>query len=146
VTEPKNPATESDSTPDPLENDGRERDFVLQLLAAATQQSTVAEIGLTITVGGTVVTGTLVGRDAWFQALEAWLESQAEGAGSIAGAFSQAFQEDPPVDDPAMFGYLHLKDARFFVGSRMAPEEGTFWRGRISEVSGFSFGTLSTSR
>lgn len=43
-------------------------------------------------------------------------------------------------DDPS---FIHLRDARIWTGATVIPSgEGTFWRGRLSDVVGWVFGEL----
>jgi hypothetical protein len=43
--------------------------------------------------------------------------------------------------------YIHLKEAKFFLpsgaGKPIPANQGVWWRGRLSEVSGFILGSLA---
>lgn len=41
--------------------------------------------------------------------------------------------------------FLHLKDAKFFAAEHLVPQVGSHWRGRLSEVDGWSPGVLARS-
>jgi hypothetical protein len=130
--------------------------------------------GLILTLGGLVVSGTLIPDWQWFEDVEraardAWVASggdpEAEQAG-IPGLVS-AMGRDTLVNKrdeylaarDAMQGlsdryqrllneserasYVHLREARVFSpGDPPLPGNGMYWRGRLSEVSGWSFGLL----
>lgn len=121
-------------------------DLVLQVLAK-TAQDNPFEIGLTLTVRGAVLTGTLVGRDTWFRELAAWLESRVEGYGDLASSIGEALTQLAPggTSSAEHYAYLHLKDARVLSGHLLPTLDGLFWRGRISEISGFAIGTLNAA-
>jgi hypothetical protein len=42
----------------------------------------------------------------------------------------------------AQLTFVHLRDARVLIGGHGIPKNGMHWRGRISEVSGFTLGVL----
>lgn len=134
----------TDQTPEPTPTDFTVPDLTLQLLANLAQRGSVDGVGLTLTVGGAIVTGQLVGRSEWFAGLH-------EAHGDRLAAVSEPFKKfDERVTekrgeegDPTRFNYIHLKGARYLTGAGFAPTEddaGMFWRGRLTEVSGWSFG------
>lgn len=57
-------------------------------------------------------------------------------------AFRERLATDPKAPSPML---IHLKDARFFhaAGKPIPNNRGVWWRGRLSQVSGFMLGTLS---
>ena len=115
------------------------------------------EMGVTLLVGGLLVSGTLVGGATYF---EGFSRSFYEG-------FSSSFPDDPEVSESvrssfAQLGllypssgdgntslpppeFIHLKQAKFFTpGNKPTPDnQGVWWRGRLSEISGFHLGNLS---
>lgn len=123
--------------------------------------------GITLQVDGLLVSGTLASTEAYFNGFASDLSGS-----SVDPKISQAFkdavpkltagpvpklkpadlpesvryakQKLPPSDDETSPRYIHLQDARFYhVGRTFIPENrGVWWRGRISEVSGFTLGTL----
>jgi hypothetical protein len=112
------------------------------------------EVGITLTIGGSTITGRLVAAKEYrkeFGRLMARLSGvdpdSAEGA-EVVATFSP--DEASPVTglDPEVVplaehpGYLHLKQARVSLGPDLAPAEGVLWRGRISRVDGWSLGHL----
>lgn len=120
--------------------DGRSVDWYLQALVSIVDSLPV-EMGITLVIGGSVVSGTLIGRKKFFEFLsrefsEAWPLDKAR--------FRDAMTpEDPGTeDDPALTQYLHLADARIISpGGTIPANRGVLWRGKINAVSGFSLDT-----
>lgn len=107
--------------------------------------------GITLNVGGFLVSGNLIGGKDYF---ESFGTDFAEGLASegTADKIKESFasigypnisdKDENKVSSP---GFIHLKDAKFFNtnGNPIPENKGVLWRGRISEVSGFSLGLLS---
>lgn len=132
------------------------KDWFLQ----STIESVIAagvEIGVTLTVGGAVVSGTLISGKTYFKELGEVLAgaSQQEGdmqsvLGSSWSKYSAIYEkpEDAPEDwraPPA--GFIHLRDARYYAPGQgpLPSNQGVLWRGKLSAVDAFSVGSLSTS-
>ncbi|MEU5945122.1 hypothetical protein ABZ793_06115 [Micromonospora sp. NPDC047465] len=130
-------------------------DVVLQILAKGAQEGGL-ELGVTLSVSGGLVTGTLVGRDRWFQELGDFIEQAADrpDARSLADELGELMSEvGKPADgedgfvSTLQYVFIHLINARYVQGSQLMPNQGTMlWRGRISEVAGFSVGTLAAGQ
>jgi hypothetical protein len=39
--------------------------------------------------------------------------------------------------------FIHLKNAQHIFGGEFIPQNGTYWRGKLCDVSGFTFGNMS---
>ena len=116
-------------------------DEILKSFAAVSQKDPTASMGLTVTVAAGLITGDLIGANRWFKEIgEAHpeLRELAEGLGSTAG------RTDLP-DDQVDWTYIHLRNARIFTGGQQFTTSGggIYWRGRISEITGWSFGIFS---
>lgn len=111
-------------------------------------------VDVTLCVGGTLVSGSIIGGRAYFEGLA---ESAALGPGDAemarrARAFLRGPAEmygeapgDAPVDAAdAPVVYIHLADVRFFTaaGRRLPGAAGLLWRGRLGAVDGFVLGAL----
>ncbi|NAZ86990.1 hypothetical protein [Kineococcus indalonis] len=116
-------------------------DAVLELLSTMADRGTV--VAITLFSGGQVVSGTLVGRDRWLQEFVGRAARGGGGGRQIAEQVQGLFRAADlrrPGDGRAPRDYLHLLDAQIDGLPRIA--EGLLWRGRISEVAGWSLGSL----
>ncbi len=116
-------------------------DGILQTLVSLAQ-TTGLSMSLTLNVSGTTVTGELVGRNSWLDLLA--LELPGNDGSTLGGSLQENFRtDDDDLVDYTTYGFIHLRDAKFFVGNKMAPGSGgVLWRGRLSEVSGWCFGEM----
>lgn len=144
---------------DGMENRRRRRapDRMLALLLLAAERD--IRIGLTVDVGGGVVTGTLIGTLAYCRALadqfvsttgntemdEGFAESFRDLVDDAAG-IARGDRRHPP--DAAAYeqsvGFLHLEDARYVTPAGLLPQgrHGVLWRCPVSAVSSWSVGDL----
>lgn len=105
--------------------------------------------GVTLNVGGTVLTGQLISGGEYFRGFAAEFGDAAgdtpfgHSMREVLAKPAEQF-EDVPEEHP-LPAFIHLKDARMFLGSgpAMPTSRGVWWRGRISEVQGFVLGSLS---
>ncbi len=122
-------------------------------------------IGITLTVGGAVITGQMISNTAWFDDMDQKIQdagggpwatvfsAKAEGLRAQLGEASAAEQAVEDLADrfaAAVYqvgqtGLIHLKNARVLTPGSGAgiPGNGMHWRGRLTEVSGWAFGLLS---
>jgi hypothetical protein len=113
------------------------------------------EIGITLNVGGFLVSGLLVSGHRYFEAFGQEFSSaftETDVVQSIKESFSmygviytQERSQDEDVPPP---NYIHLRNAKFFNtnGNPLPGNRGVWWRGRVSEVSGFMLGNLSSDQ
>ncbi|HEX2054374.1 MAG TPA: hypothetical protein VHJ78_11705 [Actinomycetota bacterium] len=116
--------------------------------------------GITLNIPGGLVSGWVVSGNEYFHGIANVLEQaggesfadvmrqvavqrypmfQAESDDDVPGGPALESDEPPPVD------YIHLRDARFFYGGNAIPgNQGVWWRGKISDVVGFTYGLLAT--
>ena len=129
------------------------KDWFLQLLVNLANKDKF-ELDITLTVGGMLISGTLAGVRQYFNDLGAYFASPFESAMNIE-EFKTTFKEIgdqcacvTPSEQTDTPSYIHLKNARFFdaSGSLIAGKSGVWWRGRLSEVQGFSPGRLVEHR
>lgn len=125
------------------EHDRRAPDTVLEAIVH-TVTSTGSQQPVILTVGGNLISGTIVDRIAWLDALKetqgtSALESAREDwAKKVQAIRDSELDEDmPPFDS-----FVHLIDAQWFGGGTGIPESGMCWRGRQSEVQGWALGRL----
>lgn len=102
-------------------------------------------VSLTLTLPGGVVTGMLVGRTQWLGLFREALTATGETGAAIGSQIEQAWLKRMDDEDTTLpYGFVHLQGAKFLLGSSqhsLVPHnEGLLWRGRLSEVSGWSLG------
>lgn len=109
------------------------------------------EFGVTLTIGGSIVSGTVIsGRKFIDGSVERMTSGHEVKEGTIASEF-QSFRNlymYPDEIDLANFKprYIHLRDARYFSGpNHPIPAEGMLWRGKLSSVDGFSLGLFNVA-
>ncbi len=127
--------------------DGRQTDWLLQWLCQFINKNGL-EVGVTLTIGGMLVTGTLISHDKYFEQFSKDFSDPFAVSGtevqeqmrSIILGFNPAV--DPDEQLPAL-QYIHLKNARTYMSSSdHLPTKGTLWRGKIAAVDGFTLGFL----
>lgn len=102
---------------------------------------------ITITIGGTNISGDLIGGKEYFNSLgENFSKSfstlkNAEDVGALIAKHADIYN-DPDVKKSPQ--YLHLKNAVMFdpEGNFILNGAGALWRGRISQIDGFIFGKI----
>ena len=123
----------------------RTSDEVLRVLARLAQESGV-EMGITVAVGGGVVSGVLIAREKWLDKYVLAYSTSSEEGQEVARRLRDAFQQEDLVgseETPFRYHYLHLQDAQLVHGSTGLPaDRGGFWRVRLDAVTEWSPGTL----
>lgn len=125
-------------------------DWFLQSLVRMSNNSEVG-FELTLTVGGTIISGTLCSVREYFERFgkdfqAGWdkigAETDFDETIASLGKKPEDLTEEQEDNLPPPL-YVHLKNARFYVpGQRPIPSNGLLWRGRIAEVDGFALGTF----
>lgn len=127
-------------------------DHFLQSLVDLTNSNETFALDVTLTIGGTIVTGRMVSGLKYFDAISAYNRSGLEGADdemmrkyydSFTAVYSMGDPTDPNKPGPR---YIHLENARYQKDGGFVPTppgEGMWWRGKIEAVDAFSFGMLS---
>lgn len=143
---------------DPLERRGRPRpvDRTLDLVLLAAERG--VRVPLTVSVNGSVVSGTLVGTVDYYRALADQLADDS-GRTEMDEEFADAFRQI--VDDGQQrvrqelgaeaagegrpLEFLHFAEARYISGSGFLPHgrHGVLWRCRVADVNGWSLGDLT---
>ncbi len=126
-----------------------DRDWFLQNLVNMVNARDI-ELGITLNSGGFLVSGLLVSGKKFFGGLGADLSvsfTDPEVRAGIEQSYAQIgeiYAAGRTGETAAPPNYLHLMQARFFhTGGQPVPAtDGVWWRGRISEVSGFFLGVL----
>lgn len=125
-----------------------DKDWFLQNLVNIVNSGGLS-FGVTLNVGGFLVSGQLVGGKEYFEGFGsdfAGAFSDSESAEYIQKSFAkhgEIYSSDKETSPPP--SYIHLKEAKFFNtnGNPIPGNRGIWWRGRLSQVDGFSLGSLS---
>lgn len=126
-------------------------DFFLQTLVS-TVNNTDMSIGITLSVGGFLVSGQLKSGKGYFddcgKKISSLFSKDVDSAGkvekAIQGIGGSIYDNDGEKDDGKPL-FIHLDKVKFFNGNgqQININQGAWWRGRISEVQGFILGELS---
>ena len=125
------------------------KDWFLQLLVNLANRDRF-ELDITLTVGGTLILGTLASVRDYFNDLGAYFASPFESTVN-SEELKTTFQTIgdqcacvTPSEQTETPSYIHLKNAKFFnvSGKLLSGVTGVWWRGRLSEIQGFSPGLL----
>jgi len=126
-----------------------DEDWFLQFLVNLANSG--ATFGITLNVGGFLISGYLIGGQAYFkdfgEEFSVFFQDE-EATKDIKNIIVKNGELYTSEDDVPPPSYIHLQDAHFFNtnGNPVPNNRGVWWRGRLSEVDGFSLGVLSASR
>lgn len=125
-----------------------EKDWFLETLVNIVNNNDLS-IGLTIVTHGFLVSGDIIGGKIYFEdfgkEMQSIVSETSEGV-SISEHFKkmgdEIYSEEKMDKNPS---FIHFKNAKFFhtSGEPVPNNRGVLWRGKISEVSGYSLGKLS---
>ncbi|WP_454752051.1 gas vesicle accessory protein GvpU [Cupriavidus necator] len=107
-----------------------------------------AEMGITLMVNGTIITGTLISGKAYFEEFAAnfaagWANQDDEARNELREMMAQPAKEYGPDNADIPISFIHLRNATVRTPTGSMPNGGILWRGRLTEVSGFFLGILS---
>jgi hypothetical protein len=148
--------TNSHDKPEP------EPDWFLIVLVRSVNASPMTSIGITLLVGGSLISGLLVGGNMFFDDIaerfggELDARAKAEGGSEDEPGLETELREaamtlygrgSKPDDseEEAPIAYLHLRDAYIYHpgGTRLPDGQGTWLRVRIDSVDAWAFGMLT---
>lgn len=131
-----------------------EKDWFLQsLVTMANISESKSLFGITLLTHGFLVSGQLVSGREYFKGFAENVASvidDSEIAKSVTDSFinmgNKVYDKLDNDNNPPPPTFIHLSNAKYFHtnGQPIPANEGIMWRGRLSEVSGFSLGVLST--
>lgn len=101
------------------------------------------EVPVTLFIPSGAVTGRIISGPKYVEMLRELL-----GLDAVADGFEAVTQNDEAdtAEDEGPH-FIHLRDAALVAGNSFVPEEGgLLWRGKLSDVAGFSIGRLMASR
>ena len=109
------------------------------------------QAGVTLHVGGTIVSGTMISGAAYFALFRENISVALSGSPAeietpideMLSTYGSIYDKPEVTTHPGH--YIHLRDAYFFDPAGNAlPRGGALWRGKLSAIDGFSLGSLST--
>jgi len=131
-------------------------DWFLQLLVSLVNGKSGVSFSITLNIGGSIISGDMISGQEYFETFAdsvskglelSGLESVAPRTREAFLKFAEIYNKDNPNDNEInkrQPSFIHLKNTKFFhPGKPPIPDgEGFLWRGRISEIGGFSLGKL----
>lgn len=127
------------------------KDWFLQFLVNLANKNRF-ELDMTLTVGGTLISGTLIGVRQYFDEVSAFFANPFDSGKypDIKETFRQIGEQCScvsPSEQTETPSYIHLKNVNFATidGNPIPENAGSWWRGRLSEVQGFTPGRLGES-
>jgi hypothetical protein len=127
---------------------GHSVDWFLQQLVCLTNGAGL-EMGITLVLGGSVVSGTLISGKKYFDSFASNFSSMLPN-GSKKEEMRQLLAShgnlyDDEGEHLQLPQYIHLSNARVYSpNGGNIPTNGMLWRGKINAVSGFNLGVLSS--
>ncbi len=129
------------------------RDLMLASFVNLANEATIGELGISLVVGGTWLTGQLIGARAWFEGLAHSLDEAGTGdfgdvirmlGAQVYPSESEREAAGELEEEPLLPGFLHLREAQL-VGSdgRTVPTRGGYVRVRLEEVAGWMLGRIA---
>lgn len=137
------------------------RDYDPLLDVWVQQANSRLELGVTLMVGGLLVSGTLVGQRQYLEGIADEFRNAPggtpDGGGGLAEVFDSVVAElygpserkesddgdgDASSEQDVGGGFIHMKDVRVLDPGGDSTK-AAWWRGRLTAVDGFMFGTPS---
>lgn len=114
------------------------------------------QMGITISAGGSVITGKLIGAREYQTLVSQQISANANG-NELVEALAKGMAPLEPQGDDALSGaavlegadyaFLHMKDARIPMGGVFAPVTGGFLlRARVETITAWGLGELAAER
>jgi hypothetical protein len=126
-------------------------DLVLTVLVRAVNKGETSNLGVSLLVGGSWVTGSMIGGRMWFDQLAQLVDSETGGDGgqlfhrigetAYPSESERLAAGKTPLDsDP---GFVHLQRARLLTGAAVrVPDPGGLVRIKLSSIDGWMIGIL----
>jgi hypothetical protein len=112
----------------------------ISLTVGVDDEHTDGTASITLTVPGAVVSGQIIARTVWAERLakgaEASSPQAAKAMRELYGFFEEGLAEVPVGERERV--HIHLRDAYVYQGTGSLPLHFDVWRGRLTEVSGWS--------
>ncbi|MFD3484987.1 hypothetical protein [Streptomyces sp. NPDC058665] len=102
---------------------------------------------VSLMMGGTLVCGELVGHDRWLDELNALLRGAGGSAELLGKLFRAVDEKSEPLGEGEPFNFIHLRDVLVLTnyrgtlnGDAAQGLRHPLWRGRLSDVQGWTVG------
>lgn len=154
TTQPENQTEELEQIQ--LVEDARAFDWFLRN-TISTLTPLGVELGITVMVGGMVVSGTLISGAKYFEEMGNSIQGKGGEQEDVVNAIAESWKawkviydkpEDAPDDwKPEQTSFIHLRDARVFAPGQpsLPSNQGVLWRGKLSSIDGFTMAQISDS-
>jgi hypothetical protein len=126
-------------------------DLVLAVLVKAVNSGETSNLGISLLVGGSWLTGSMIGGRMWFDQLGQLVDTQTGSDGGrlfhLIGETAYPSESERLAEGKAPLdtepGFLHLRDARLLSGAAVrVPEPGGLVRLKLASVDGWLVGIL----
>jgi hypothetical protein len=127
--------------------------FLAELVRRANESG--LRVGITLYVGGAIVSGSLVGGRDYFEGIAETAAAAARDPASAerartffrspAAMYRSGWGDAGELAEEEPLAYNHLADARLFTatGQPLPGDHGVLWRGRLAAVDGFVLGAFA---
>ncbi|KAF6561971.1 hypothetical protein G9G63_20170 [Paenibacillus sp. EKM202P] len=117
-----------------------DKDFTLENLVRIVNAGLI--IGITLTVGGNIITGNMISGKEYMNSITETFENINEQGETLASMYRSYANTIYASEDASEWDveFLHLKDAIILQGTTRL--EVDLWRGKINAVDGYSFGYI----
>ena len=135
-----------------IQSRGPVDDVYLDALLSFLDQDEAKETSVTVTllVGGTLVCGELIGHDRWQDELQAMLDGIGGSVELLGKLFKAVDESGEPQPDGVPLYFVHLRNVLIITNYRGTLQgdvpqgiEHPLWRGRLSDVQGWTLGRPS---
>lgn len=114
------------------------------------------EVEVTLSMNGAIISGALIGASAYYEGITEKAKKLSDKTmskilskkfGDLKEAYAKQKGEEKEEEDKETkensYTFIHLKNAKYLsVSSQSTTGSGTWWRGKISSIDGFSFNSL----
>ena len=122
-------------------------DFFISMSNKNTEKS--AMFGITLTVGGTLISGDIISGSQYFDKLSKQfhdgykLENNTKADETFKLMFN-SFKKTNEIKEELEINHIHLDNIRIYQSSNqpIPNHDGVLWRGKVSDIQGFTFGKL----
>ena len=101
------------------------------------------EIGVTLNIGGALITGLLIGYDSYLKGISEMLKGHGPGADAFSAQFEYVLESRKKhletEEEMPLPNYIHLKNTKLTDVHGNIQELG-YWRGKLTSVDGFILG------